>query len=119
MCGPCVECYAQIGEQVGSPSSLCLHPSCYNYIHLISTAPPDDYQIPGSVNGSTNKCSDIRDDQCTYIYHVAHSPNGTLTAVEPPVCLLLLPPWAIAVVILVALILIGIILLIVIKVRCF
>ena len=92
----------------------CSQPLCTNYL-TIDVSPPEGYQIPGSTEGSTNKCSDIRDDQCTYDYYIAYSNNGsTLVVVGPPSCLLL-PPWAIAVVTLAGVILIGVILFIVVK----
>ena len=110
----CVLCLAVLGQQANDHARLCPHPSCVDYV-AVSISPPENYTIPGSMPGSTSRCTGIRDDQCTYVYYIAHGSNGsTLRVVGPPSCLLL-PPWAIAVATLAGVIIIGVILLIIVK----
>ena len=114
----CVICFARLEkEQLDRASLFCPHPFCSNYMAstITSELPSDDYQIPNSFSNTTSMCSEVRDDQCTYVYYTAHGINGsTLIAVIPPTCLLL-PSWAISVVVAVVIVIIGTLILFAVK----
>ena len=90
----CVLCLAALGHEAHNYATRCPSPSCVGYI-AVSTSLPDDYEVPGSMAGSTSRCTGIRDDQCTYVYYIAHGINGTTLRVVGPPSYLLLPPLAI------------------------
>ena len=97
----CVKCYAKADNSI-SANDTCSHLNCTIY-SLLTSSKPSDYEIPNTINGSTETCS-ISTTECTYIYYVAATTDEmSLYEVEPESCLLI-PIWGIVVIILVALI---------------
>ena len=105
----CIKCYGDAGSDA---DSSCSHLNCNNYTALTSSK-SSSYEIPGTMDGSTQECS-ISTTECTYKYYVATTLMYTVYAVEPKSCLLI-PIWAIVLIIIVSLVIIGIAILIIVK----
>ena len=101
----CVICYGEAAEDDTNVESICPDRTCSNFT-LLKQSAPDNYDIPGSLSDTTIDCSFIS-GECLYVYYaaVAHT-EERIYAVEPRVCLLI-PWWAIAIILLVCVILIG------------
>ena len=107
----CIECYGTAADNKQDVDVACSN--CAGYI-LLDDTQSSSYEIPGTVNGSTDVCTHST-TECSYNYYVGISlSSDMLYAVEPRSCLLI-PIWAIAVIILVGLLIIGIIVIVIIK----
>ena len=113
----CVKCYANAAKDGGSPT--CSGFTCTNY-SILSSYPsnPDSYDVNGTIEGSTVECSFIDSASfCRFVYFVGLSTQERERIYEVPAprdCLLI-PIWAIALLVLVGLVIIGIIILVIIK----
>ena len=113
----CVKCYATVAKDGGSPT--CSGFTCTKY-SILSSYPsnPDSYDINGTIEGSTEECS-FTDSTffCEFVYFVGLSTQQReqIYEVLAPRDCLLIPVWAIALIVLVVLIVIGIIVLVIIK----
>ena len=102
----CVKCFAKAPK---NDNTSCSDLSCPGYI-------TSQYTIPDTIDGSASDCS-ISTVECRYIYYVALSADNFSTIiyqVEPEVCLPI-PIWAIAVIIVISILLVGALILIMIK----
>ena len=113
----CVKCYANVAKDGGSPT--CSGFTCTNY-SILSSYPsnPDAYDISGTIEGSTDECSFIDSASfCRFVYFVGLSTQQRerIYEVLAPHDCLLIPIWAIALLVLVVLVIIGIIILVIIK----
>ena len=108
----CVKCFAKAAKD---STVSCSHLSCTEYSTLSASQDISTYTIPDTIDDSTSDCS-ISTVECSYIYYVAVSLNSSITVyeVEPEVCLPI-PIWAIAVIIVISLLLIGALILIIVK----
>ena len=105
----CVKCYAKEND----PDLTCSS-SCIDYNALYDTYDINTYTIPNTIPDSTQHCS-LSTVECKYVYYIAVSINSTLVyEVEPESCLPI-PIWAIVLIILCGLIIIGISIIVVIK----
>ena len=113
----CVKCYANAAEDGRSPT--CSGVTCTNYSTLSSyPSNPDSHDVNGTIEGSTDECSFIDSAIfCEFVYFVGLSTQERERIYEVPAprdCLLI-PAWAIALLVLVGLVIIGIIILVIIK----
>ena len=113
----CVKCYANVAKDGGSPT--CSGFTCTNY-SILSSYPsnPASYDINGTIEGSTDECSFIDSARfCEFVYFVGLSTQQRerIYEVLAPRDCLLIPIWAIALLVLVVLVIIGIIILVIIK----
>ena len=113
----CVKCYANVAKDGGSPT--CSGFTCTNY-SILSSYPsnPDSYDINGTIEGSTEECSFTDSTNfCEFVYFVGLSTQKReqIYEVLAPRDCLLIPVWAIALLVLVVLVVIGIIILVIIK----
>ena len=105
----CVKCYAKEND----PALTCSS-SCIDYNALYNRYDINTYTIPNTISGSTQHCS-FSTTECKYVYYIALSMNSTLVyEVEPESCLPI-PIWAIVLIILCGLIIIGIFVIVLIK----
>ena len=81
---------------------------------LLEDPSQDNYDVPGSVNGSSVDCSYISED-CYYIYYVGLNSEGMNVYVVPPQGCLPIPSWPVALIKLSTLVAIGSSLLLIIK----
>ena len=110
----CVKCYGEATKDNKEISSICPSLVCVNYTLLREDPSQDDYDVPGADESSTIDCSFI-DGECHYSYFIGLLTNGeSVYAVAPRECLLV-PFWAIALIIMFSLTLIGCIVLMIIK----
>ena len=108
----CIECYGKAAKDGQNAAAIC-NSNCQSYVAL-ERSQSSDYEIPGTLNSSTGRCS-ISTVECSYIYFVGTTISSDLLyAVEPESCLPI-PIWGIAVIIIVALLIIGIVILVIIK----
>ena len=113
----CVKCYANVAKDGGSPT--CSGFTCTNY-SILSSYPsnPDSHDVDGTIDNSTDECSFIDSTSfCRFVYFVGLSTQERERIYEVPAphdCLLI-PIWAIALLVLVGLVIIGIIILVIIK----
>ena len=108
----CIKCYGEAAKD-GEDAAVTCSSDCQSYITLNSSQ-SSSYEIPGAVAGSTSDCS-ISTTECTYDYFVGTTVSSELIyAVQPRSCLLI-PIWAIGVIIIVVLLVIGAIILVIIK----
>ena len=110
----CVKCYGEATKDNKEISSICPCLTCYNYTLLCEDPSQDNYDVPGTVNGSSVDCSFISED-CHYVYYVGLISEGTNIYVVPPQECLPIPSWAIATINLTTLVTIGSVLLLAIK----
>lgn len=108
---PCVTCIAVSDASTISRCEGQCPGDLDRFIKLESRV-PDTYRISGAVTG-TRLCTHF-DGTCTYRYFKGTLNSGLRIEVPPPDCLLL-PVWAIGVIILVVLLLLGILILIAVK----
>ena len=111
----CVLCYGEAAET--GNSALCESMTCDGFT-LLTASPSDQYEIPGSIPNSNTDCS-FFNGECFYTYIAGRSDDDDepLYAVPPRSCLLI-PIWAIAIILLVGFIILGILILIAIKCGC-
>lgn len=113
----CVKCYAEAIKDGSDPIVTCRHLPCDDYSSLTSSQDRSNYVIPNTFDQSTRDCS-FSTVECRYIYYVAVPINSTTSTivyqVEPEDCLPI-PIWAIALIIVVGLLIIGVLVLISIK----
>ena len=111
----CVLCYGEAAET--GNSAVCESMTCDGFT-LLTASPSDQYVIPGSIPNSNTDCS-FFNGECFYTYIVGRSDDDDepLYAVPPRSCLLI-PIWAIAIILLVGFIILGILILIAIKCGC-
>ena len=115
----CVKCYANIAKDGGSPT--CSGFTCTNY-SILSSYPsnPDSYDINGTIEGSTEECSFTDSTNvCEFVYFVGLSTQQReqIYEVLAPHDCLLIPVWAIALIVLVVLVVIGIIVMVIIELK--
>ena len=110
----CVKCYGEAAKDNKHISSVCPHLVCVNYTLLLEDPSQDNYDVPGTVNGSSVDCSFISED-CHYVYYMGLISEGTNIYAVPPRECLPIPSWAIATINLTTLVTIGSALLLVIK----
>ena len=105
----CIECYGEAADNK-QDGIAC---NCVGYI-LLDDTQSSSYEVPRTVNGTTRECTHST-TECSYNYYVGISlSSDMLYAVEPRSCLLI-PIWAIAVIIIVGLLIIGVIVIVIIK----
>lgn len=111
----CIMCYGEAAEQETTDTTgLCPTLSCPNYTPLFPAPNGDGYSINNTIPGTTRQCS-IFDGMCTFNYYEASTASGAnVFEVLPRTCLPL-PSYGIALVILFALLLLGILILICVK----
>ena len=115
----CVKCYANAAKDGGSPT--CSRFTCTNY-SILSSYPSnsDSYDINGTIEGSTEECSFTDSTMfCEYVYFVGLSTQQReqIYEVLAPSDCLLIPIWAIVLLVLVGLVVIGIIILMIIELK--
>ena len=113
----CVKCYANVAKDGGSPT--CSGFTCTNY-SILSSYPsnPASYDISGTIEGSTDECSFIDSASfCEFVYFVGLSTQQReqIYEVLAPRDCLLIPAWAIALLVLACLVVIGLIIFVIIK----
>ena len=111
----CVDCYAEAGEAGVAPSEVCPGLECPGYTRLTNN--PDNYVIPNAINNTQRLCPRFDGTSCTYTYYQALSQDNDdqrLYHVLPRFCLPL-PSWGIALIILFALLILGLLILICVK----
>ena len=113
----CVKCYANAAKDGGSPT--CSGFTCTNY-SILSSYPSnsDSHDVDGTIDSSTVECSFTDSTNfCRFVYFVGLSTQERERIYEVPAprdCLLI-PIWAVTLLILVGLVIIGIIILVIIK----
>ena len=109
-----VKCYGEVAKDNKDVFSVCPGLVCSNFTLLHEDPSQDDYNVPGTVNSSTINCFFI-DGECHYSYYVGLLTNReSVYAVSPRECLLV-SFWAMALIIMFSLTLIGFIILMIIK----
>lgn len=106
----CVLCFGQ-SSTTDSPSMICpqIYSTCLaNNFEVLHDMQPDDYNISGTIDGTTVTCFIQDGTECGYYYFAGISLAGEMVyAVEERQCLLV-PLWGIVVIILMSLIAIGV-----------
>ena len=111
----CVRCYAQASRAGVEPNTICPGLVCTGYVALPSTGNYDNYMIPNTFNTTHMRCPDF-DGECTYTHVEAVSQTTEQRVFHVlPVSCLPLPSWGIALVILFALLIFGLLVLICVK----
>lgn len=107
----CVRCHSEAVKNNMEISETCVNLICNNFT-ILQQAPSNEYIITGA--SDTIQCTFI-EGECLYIFYYGIASDGNrLYAVQPHQCLLI-PSWAIALIILFILMILGIVILIIIK----